>query len=84
MARFREIQNPQKIVDAVQLTEETIYVFDIGKEVKADLGDWQVTYKSPTTAQIYVGLITDENFVKTYQPLDLEVTGADGEVQGDQ
>ena len=71
MAKFREIRNPKIIVDAVQLTEETIYCTE-KDEIKGNPGDWQVTHVSPKTAQVHTGLIVHENFVKIYEPLDID------------
>lgn len=71
MAKFREIQNPHKIVDAVQLTEEAIYVSG-SEEIKGNPGDWEVKHISPTRGQTHIGLITHENFVKLYEPYDID------------
>lgn len=71
MAKFREIQDHKKIVDAVQLDQPVVYVHAHG-EIQAKPGDWQIAHTDPLTGAVYIGLITAENFEKIYELLDID------------
>jgi len=77
MAKFREIQNPQKMVDAFELAIETRYQtpyrVDGGGEIFiGNVGDWEIRYTDPATGAVYIGVVSADVFKKTYEPLDID------------
>ena len=65
MAKFKQINRPT-IVDAVEITEPTIFV-DGKEEQEASPGDWEVRYADGRRE-----ILTRHDFTKRFEPYDID------------